>query len=299
MLEVSAESRLADFLSWLQSVRRYSTHTIRAYRVDLEQFFDFLRENHANLQLDQLKRSDIAEYLGFILAHGYDRRSATRKLSAVRSFLRHEVRRGRLAANPAAAVRGPRLDARLPGIITQAQMQQALLGDPVDNRSLRERAILETIYGSGLRVSELHKLDIDDIDFATETIRVRGKGDKERIVPLGRIAKETLKKLLEQPRPAGSRAVFINRRGDRLSVRYIAKIIKGALGRVVGIGATNPHALRHAFATHLLERGADLRAVQELLGHASLSTTQVYTHLTVERLKRVYDKAHPRSGCQD
>ena len=291
--------RLADFLEYLESERRCSPHTVRSYRVDLEQFFDFLADTRPGRSFEHLERGDIADYLGFVLAHGYDRSSAARKLSAVRTFLRREVRQGRLDANPAALVRGPRPDARLPGFISQPQMSEALAGDPVGPAAIRERAILESLYGSGLRASELVGLDVSDIDFETDTIRVRGKGGKERLVPVGRAQRDALRRYLGLSRPAGAAAVFLNNRGGRLSVRSIGIIVRRALSRVTGISATNPHALRHAFATHLLERGADLRAVQELLGHASLSTTQVYTHLTVERLKRVYDRAHPRSGKKD
>ncbi|MFO7650355.1 MAG: tyrosine recombinase [bacterium] len=291
--------RLADFLSYLELERCCSPHTVRSYRVDLEQFFDFLADTRPGRPLERIERPDIAEYLGFVLAHGYDRSSAARKLSAVRTFLRREVRQGRLRSNPAAGVRGPRRDARLPGFITQPQMSEALAADPVGPAAIRERAILESLYGSGLRASELVSLDLADVDFETDTIRVRGKGGKERLVPVGRAQRAALQRYLGLPRLAGAAAVFLNNRGGRLSVRSIGIIVNRALSRVTGISATNPHALRHAFATHLLERGADLRAVQELLGHASLSTTQVYTHLTVERLKRVYDQAHPRSGKKD
>ncbi|MEO0005478.1 MAG: tyrosine-type recombinase/integrase, partial [candidate division WOR-3 bacterium] len=165
--------------------------------------------------------------------------------------------------------------------------------------SLRAAAILETIYGSGLRASELVGLNRSDIDFEQETIRVRGKGGKERILPLGRKEKEALQRYLPvRPNPSAE-AVFQNKDGKRLTSRSVQKIVASALSRIAGVTATNPHSLRHAFATHLLERGADLRAVQELLGHSSLSSTQIYTHLTVERLRKVYDKAHPRSGARN
>ncbi len=293
------QERLAEFIGHLRDQRRASAHTVRSYRVDLTQFFDFLEAERGARPLSALERADVAAFLGFVLAHGYDRSSAARKLSSVRTFLRREARLGRLAANPAVGVRGPRPNARLPGIITQAQAGEAFAGDAQGGTAIRERAIMETLYGSGLRAAELCGLDATDIDFESDTLRVRGKGEKERIVPIGRAERAALQRYLALPRPPNATALFLNNRGGRLSVRSIAKIVHRALSRVTGIGATNPHALRHAFATHLLERGADLRAVQELLGHASLSTTQVYTHVTVERLKRVYDRAHPRSGKKD
>jgi integrase/recombinase XerC len=155
-----------------------------------------------------------------------------------------------------------------------------------------------TLYGSGLRASELVGLDIQDIDFDAETIRVRGKGGRERILPLGRKEAAAIKRYLAVRGYPDEKAVFLNRRGGRLTTRSIQEIVSRALRRVIGVSANNPHALRHAFATHLLERGADLRAVQELLGHASLASTQIYTHLTVDRLRRIYDRAHPRSGAE-
>jgi site-specific recombinase XerD len=172
------------------------------------------------------------------------------------------------------------------------------LGDGEQEVVLREKAILETLYGSGLRAAELVGLNVADVDFVADAIRVRGKGGKERIVPLGRAEKEALDKWLACRAHKDAEPVFTNNNGGRLTTRSIQNIVHKALSRVADATATNPHSLRHAFATHLLERGADLRAVQELLGHASLSTTQIYSHVTVERLKQVYNRAHPRSGFQ-
>lgn len=248
--------------------------------------------------MEQLTHADVRDFLAALLRYGYERKSASRKLSSTKSFLRYLVRTGVLGTNPARSVKGPRLEKRLPGFLTQFQVQQAL-SPPDDNETaLRDHAIIETIYGSGLRASELVGLDTDSIDYEAETVRVRGKGNKERILPLGRTEATAIKTYLSARRHKEAKAIFLNQRGGRLTTRSVQNIVRRVLSRVSGAAATNPHALRHAFATHLLERGADLKAVQELLGHSSLSTTQVYTHLTVERLRKVYDRCHPRSGCK-
>ena len=287
-----------DFLAWLEKEKHYSGHTLRSYANDLEQFFEFCTDRLSGRPLAALTHADIRDFLGALLRYGYEKRSAGRKLSSVKSFLRFLVRKGTLAANPATAVKGPRLEQRLPGFLTQFQVREALEIKGNDEVIVRERAILETLYGSGLRAAELVGLNVADVDFVAETIRVRGKGGKERIVPLGRAEKQALDEWLARRSHRDAVPIFTNNHGERLTTRSIQNIVRKALSRVADATATNPHSLRHAFATHLLERGADLRAVQELLGHASLSTTQIYSHVTVERLKQVYNRAHPRSGFQ-
>ncbi len=287
-----------DFLAWLEKEKHYSDHTLRSYANDLEQFFEFCTDRLSDRPLSALTHADIRDFLGALLRYGYEKRSAGRKLSSVKSFLRFLVRKGTLAANPATAVKGPRLEQRLPGFLTQFQVREALEIKGNEEVIVRERAILETLYGSGLRAAELVGLNVADVDFVAETIRVRGKGGKERIVPLGRAEKQALDEWLARRSHPDAVPIFTNNHGERLTTRSIQNIVRKALSRVADATATNPHSLRHAFATHLLERGADLRAVQELLGHASLSTTQIYSHVTVERLKQVYNRAHPRSGFQ-
>jgi len=299
-----------DFLAWLEKERQCSRHTLRSYASDLGQFFEFCADRLAGKPLAALGHADVRDFLGALLRYGYEKRSAARKLSTVKSFLRFLVRKEAIPTNPATAVKGPRLEQRLPGFLSQYQVREALEGkassadeggkEGVARRQMaaRARAILETLYGSGLRAAELVGMDVHDVDFAAETIRVRGKGGKERILPLGTAERQALDAWLGCRRHKTARPVFTNRNGGRLTTRSVQNIVHQALSRVAEATATNPHALRHAFATHLLERGADLRAVQELLGHVSLSTTQIYSHVTVERLKKVYDRAHPRSGYQ-
>lgn len=296
VLATAYRTVLERFLDYLDKERGYSDQTIRAYENDLRQFFDYCADQLAGKPVQDLTREDIRDFLGALLRYGYERRSAGRKLSSVKSFLRYLVEAGLLPTSPARTVKGPRLEQKLPGFLSQFEVQQALkpLGD--SEAALRDQAILETLYGSGLRASELVGLDTDSIDFAAETIRVRGKGNKERILPLGRSEAGALKAYLAKRKYRDAVPLFLNLQGRRLTTRSVQNIVRRALSRVAGVSATNPHALRHAFATHLLERGADLRAIQELLGHSSLSTTQVYTHLTVGHLRKVYDRCHPRSG---
>jgi site-specific recombinase XerD len=316
------EAAREDFLAWLEKEKHYSDHTLRSYTNDLGQFFEFCSDRLAGKPLATLTHADIRDFLGALLRYGYEKRSAARKLSSVKSFLRFLVRKGTLSANPATAVKGPRLEQRLPGFLSQYQVREALdlsakmakeareKAVPRKNASgtmtkserlTRDSALLEMLYGSGLRAAELAGSNVTDLDFVAEEIRVSrryGKGGKERIVPLGRKEREALDVWLACPCHRDVVPVFTNGRGGRLTTRSVQNSVFKALSRVADATATNPHSLRHAFATHLLERGADLRAVQELLGHASLSTTQIYSHVTVERLKQVYNRAHPRSGFQ-
>jgi len=292
---------LTLFLEHLGRERRLSEETIRAYRTDLKQFFEYCTDRLDSKPVSRLDYSDIRDFLGSLLRYGYERRTAARKLSAVKSLLGYLASVGQLPSSPARDVKGPRLEHRLPGFLTQFQVEQALDIPGDDERSCRNRAVLEMIYGSGLRAAELVGLNVDDLDMETETVSVRGKGGKERILPLGSKALEAVRAYLSHPDRSGrqSEALFLNLRSGRLTTRSVQQIVRKVLSGVAEATATNPHALRHAFATHLLERGADLKAVQELLGHSSLSTTQVYTHLSVERLRRSYDKAHPRSGSRN
>jgi tyrosine recombinase XerC len=288
-------SQLSRFLTYLSDEKRYSDYTVRAYGTDLAHFVDFLIENQGKSRWEEVKADDVKNFLGFVLRHGYSRRAAARKLSSVKSFFKFLCWDGVLDYNPARGVKTPKLEKRLPGFLTQSQIEEALNIAGDDPVSRRDRAILEVLYGAGLRAAELVGLNIDDIDFSGETIKVRGKGQKERILPLGQMAKKSLEQLLTLRNGAPEPAVFLSKHGKRLSTRELQRIVKRRLLQIGDASGAHPHILRHSFATHLLERGADIRAVQELLGHSSLATTQVYTHLTAERLKKIYDKAHPRA----
>ncbi|MEO0131994.1 MAG: tyrosine recombinase XerC [candidate division WOR-3 bacterium] len=289
------DEQIGQFLKYLSIERNFSAHTIRSYRVDLGQFLEYLmdRKNHKNLL--KVKRDDIRDFLGYLFQYGYDRKSIARKLSALKSFYKFLVRRKILTLNPARYIKTPKVSKKLPSFLSEYQIQKILNLNGQDERSLRDRAILEVLYGAGLRVSELVALNISDIDFSSDTIRVMGKGSKERIVPIGSYAIQALKDYLAARKDKVNPALFLNLRGQRISTRAVYTIVKRIISCLPEATKANPHILRHSFATHLLERGADLRVVQELLGHSSLHATEVYTHITVERLKKIYDKAHPRA----
>src|SRR5262245_39337677 len=285
---------LAAFLRYLAVERGAAAHTVRGYRSDLLDCVAFLERRRLGALPDADARV-VRGYLADLHARGLARTSIARRLASLRSFFRFLVRRGRAKVNPAREVRTPRLPGRLPTHLPIDQ-SDALFRQPFadDEAGRRDRAILEMLYASGVRVAELSGLDVDDVDLREGGVRVLGKGKKERIVPLGTKAIEAVRAYLE--RREGSRgALFRNPRGGRLTVRSLHRIVR-ARARTAGLpGRVTPHTLRHTFATHLLDAGADLRLIQELLGHARLSTTQRYTHVSADRLAKVYDAAHPRA----
>ena len=292
------------FLSYLRDVRRCSPETVRAYEIDLMQFRQFLAEEHVKGDVPPPEKLDTLAVRGFV-AHLSRRRlsktTTARKLSAVRSFLRHAVREGRMETSPADSVPTPKQPKHLPRDLTVDMVFQLL--DDVDGDdpiSLRDRAVLELLYGTGVRVGELVKMDLQDLDMAGNVVRVLGKGNKERVVPFGRKAHSALTRWLSASRElreggGDAEAVFLNMRGGRLTDRSVRRILDRRLREAAIQIKASPHALRHSFATHLLSAGADLRSIQELLGHASLSTTQRYTHVSGEEMVRNYDEAHPRA----
>jgi integrase/recombinase XerC len=297
--------QIEEFIAHLRAQRGYSLHTLRSYRVDLRQFLEFLSSAGGGRLPDDLgvvNSPQIREYLGRLFAQ-YKRSTIARKLSAVRSFYAFAEKSGYAVNNPAATVSTPKQERTIPVYLPVDQMFGLLEGpDKKSPLGLRDQAILELLYSTGMRVSELAGLNLDRIDLQQRLIRVIGKGNKERIVPAGRKAVAVLRDYLDATLPLrkGNRKsprempLLINAGGGRLSTRSIANIVKKygvKCGLMMGI---SPHCLRHTFATHLLDGGADLRSVQELLGHASLSTTQRYTHVSLDRLMEVYDKAHPR-----
>ncbi len=304
--------RLIDrFLEHLAEERNFSAHTVRAYRGDLEGFLeflsrDFLAREPGSVAPDDVDALAVRSFLASLARRGVGRRSQARALSAVRSLLRFACRDGILEHNPAIAVRTPKQPKRLPRHLRPGEIENLLDSVEGDEPLVRrDRAVLEVLYAAGLRVGELVSLDWNDIDLKGRVLRVLGKGGKERMVPFGRCAAESLQAWLENwdelraaSRDAAtdsSEPVFLNYRGRRLSARSIRRLIDRRVEQAAIAGGVHPHTLRHTFATHLLEGGADLRSIQELLGHSSLSTTQNYTHLELERLQRVYRDAHPRA----
>ncbi len=300
---------VADFLRHLEKERDVSPHTLRAYERDLRELTRYLqRQLGERFAWDAVDRLLMRGYLGHLTRRGLAKRSVARALSSARSFFRFMHREELVDANPARAVGSPKLDRRLPGYLDRGQAERLFELAETRARSLRftdvrNLAMLELLYSAGLRVSELQGINGSDLDLLSQQVKVRGKGRKERIVPVGDHALRALRnyeaKRDELQRRLGGKvergAFFLSERGRRLGVRGVQDAVVGLLRAVDEERGLSTHSLRHTFATHMVDGGADLRAVQELLGHASISTTQIYTHTSVERLRQVYRKAHPRA----
>ncbi len=294
------------FLEHLQGERQLSPQTLRAYEYDLVSFHEFLARDFLGKAPEEVRPRDVdalavRSFLAALTRRGLGKRSQGRALAAVRSLFRFACLEGVMQANPAQGVRTPKFPKALPRHLRPGEVED-LIEAPAGDEPLvrRDRAILELLYAAGLRVSELVGLDWPDVDLSARVLRVMGKGSKERMVPFGRPAAEALRRWLEvweSVREAldGGEPVFLNRGGTRLTDRSVRRVIDRWVDAAAVARGVHPHTLRHTFATHLLENGADLRAIQELLGHSSLSTTQKYTHLEVERLLSVYRDAHPRA----
>jgi integrase/recombinase XerC len=311
---VNLDHLVDDYLVHVRTERGYSEHTVAAYRSDLVDLVDFAERrgahNASGIDLELLR-----DWLWTATERGLARTSIARRAASARGFTAWLHRRGRLPSDPGVRLKAPRAQRTLPRVVTEKALADALRSladraasdDPV---AVRDAAIAELLYASALRVSELVGLDVPDVDRRRRTVRVTGKGAKERVVPYGAPAARALDRYLEVARPAmlaaaaaatgksparAMQAVFLGVRGGRLGVRSVHRQIAALLSSIPGAGPSGPHALRHSAATHLLDGGADLRAVQEFLGHASLGTTQIYTHVSAERLKQSYRTAHPRA----
>lgn len=309
------EGLIHSYLDYLRLQRNVSPHTLRNYESDLRQFLSFLTHDaqgnpRPEPELEQIDNLTIREFLGALYQKGNTKTSVARKLATLRSFLKYLSARGTIPANPAKIVASPKLDSRLPDYLTVDAVTGLIeTPDTSTDRGKRDRCILELLYGSGLRVGELTGLNLGDVSLGEALLRVVGKGRKERIVPFGSRAADALRDYLSVrgrsiavPAPARTgkmripgEALFLNPRGGRLSTRSIRYIVDRHVLRLAQGLKVHPHTLRHTFATHMLSAGADLRAIQELLGHESLSTTQKYTHVSVEQLMRVYQSCHPRA----
>lgn len=293
--------RMAEqYLHYLQAEKRASDHTVHHYRRDIRQFIAYMKDKGI-ADFQSVSYMHVRSYLAELHTKEYARRSMARKLSALRSFYMYMMREGAVESNPFAQVQTPKLDKKLPKFMYPEEVE-ALLAAPdlTTPIGLRDRAIMETLYASGMRVSELVGLDLDAVDYANGVALVRGKGAKERYVPLGDYALKYLQDYLDQARPRlvkdpAEQALFLNTRGTRINDRSIRRSLDQYVLQVSELRKISPHVLRHTFATHLLEAGADLRTVQEFLGHANISTTQIYTHVTRDHLQSVYNRAHPRA----
>ena len=325
-----------EFLSYLSYEKRFSEHTAKCYGADLAQFSDFVAERSSGgnegddgaevhhdgggalavaterkVSVDRLLTgvdvNTVRAYLALLNEKSYSKATIARKLATLRSFYKFLVKRGRISGNPVELVRTPKQEKRLPKFLEYEEVKRLLETPPTDNwLGARDKAMLETLYSTGIRVSELVALNMDDVDFLGEVIHVRGKGKKERIAPIGASALQVIQHYMEfRNRRAqnnenfDSRVLFVNKHGRRLSTRSVRRKMDKYI-KIAGLDPSiSPHTLRHSFATHMLNNGADLRSVQELLGHQSLTTTQVYTHLTTKKMKEVYESAHPREAETD
>lgn len=297
------EKTLRSYLQYLEQERNYSPHTIESYAIDLGQFLEFLGAERIE-SLAAVDRNTLRSYLGAKLDEGFSRRSIARKVASLRSFFKYLVRKNIVDANPTLTLMSPAREKRLPEILDEAAVARLL--DVPDTSTLegkRDKAVLELFYSSGIRLSELIGLNVDEVNLSSGTMKVRGKGRKERIIPVGRKAVEALRTYLSernsQTHQNGSynkeAPLFALKNGKRMYASAVARMVKRTITAVSEIEKKSPHVLRHTFATHLLNRGADLRAVKEFLGHESLSTTQVYTHISTDRLRKVYQRSHPKA----
>jgi integrase/recombinase XerC len=328
---------IQEFLNYLSFEKRFSEHTAKCYGADLRQFGFFLSigseaghsagehadlsttahhhggvatavETHTDTDIDHLlvtvNIDSVRNYMAYLTGRQQSKSTIARKLATLRSFYKFLVRRDIVKSNPVMLIRTPKQERRLPKFLEYEEVKRLLETPPTDTwLGSRDRAIMETLYSTGVRVSELVALNLDDVDFLSEVIHIRGKGKKERIVPIGSSALQAIQRYMEFRNKRAqnsdgfdSKVLFVNKHGKRLSTRSVRRKMDKYLLMAGLDPAISPHTLRHSFATHMLNNGADLRSVQELLGHQSLSTTQVYTHLTTKKLKEVYDSAHPRDN---
>ena len=293
------------FLISLKEQLNYSENTIQAYAVDLAQFNDFLSEYHSdsNVSVEKIDKLSIRHFFGKLDEEGISRKSIARKLAALRSLFKYLIRTGVIEHNPAKNFSFPKMEKRLPTPLSVEEALKLVTAPKADTfAGARDSALLELLYGTGARLSEIVSLNIQNLNWESGTVRLFGKGSKERIVPLGGPGWKALE-VYEGFRNSKSKegdeiALFLNKYGKRLSGRGIQRIVKKYMSMTVESKGKNPHILRHTFATHLLERGADLNAVKELLGHEDLATTQIYTHVEAEGLKKAYKQAHPRAGTE-
>lgn len=294
--------REKSFLQYLQYEKRFSPNTLTAYRKDLEQFLQFIREEMSLTSVEEVGHSHIRSWMVHLISQGCSPRTANRKLSTLKAYFRFLIRRDHLSADPTAKVSAPKAGKRLPGSLKKSELDQLFQHVEFEEgySGARDRMILELLYATGMRRSEAIALEINDIDFHSLQARITGKGNKERLTPISRAMADSLKAYLlcrEQAFPqAGYSRLFLTDKGKPLYPKLIYNIVHKYLSVVTSNGRRGPHALRHSFATHLSENGAGLNAIKELLGHSSLASTQVYTHNSIERLKQVYNKAHPKAG---
>jgi len=296
----SLEKILMGFEQYLSNQKGYSPNTVKAYLRDLRKFGNFYKEyaNWGKIKLKKIDKIGIRHFLGSLLEEGYSNSTISRKLSSIKTFFKYLVMQDKLKHNPAAILKNPKVEKKLPEVLSEEEIQKIfkeLEGN--DFYSKRNRAILELFYITGIRLSELIDIDVKNIDFSKKEIKIKGKGKKERIVLIGDRAKKSLEHYLHvrSQRFRKKGPLFISNRNQRLSHSMVQNIVKNILSKITEKNNLSPHTLRHSFATHLINNGAELRAVQDLLGHESLSTTQIYTHIKLNKMRELYDQAHPHA----
>lgn len=293
-MAVTISQVIEQFLSQLSNIRRYSDNTIKAYRIDLSEFEVFCTQ-HSKPSIADITEKFLKKYLVNLAEKELDKTSISRKLSAIRSLFKFAFRNELIETNPASALPNPKIRRKLPSVVDALSLEK-LIEDDKQSSDILEKVIIELLYGCALRVSELCNLKFKDIDFESSTIRILGKGNKMRIVPLGSKSMEFLNNYLKQY-PVSNHNDFLIRtnKNRRIYPRMVYRIVNRNLSKVTDVKNKSPHTLRHSAATHMLDNGADLRVVKEILGHENLSTTQIYTHVSIERLKATYKKSHPKS----
>ncbi len=293
------------FLEYLEKERKYSSHTIKSYEDDLNQFYSFLSKYFSdNIEIKKIDNFTIRLFLGELIELDLKKKSIARKLSSLKSFFKYLTKEKILITNPANNIASPKVPKKLPSFLDEKSIDKMMdLPDQSKITGLRDKAILELLYSTGIRLQELISLNLNHVNWEKSTIKVLGKGKKVRILPFGSKAKEAIEKYLKKREELYSKftdsdarvAFFLSNKGLRLYPKAVYNIVSQYIEKVSDIERKSPHIIRHTFATHLLNRGADLKAVKELLGHENLSTTQIYTHLTIDHLKKIYNQAHPKS----
>lgn len=299
---------ISKYIKYLKIERNSSVHTLKSYKNDLDQFLNFVADHYEidpeQVKTDTIDRLTIRLWLGELAENGFARNTIARKVASLRSFFKYSFKRGYITKNPAHLLIVPKKEKRLPKTMQPEEVQRMMeLADGDAPTDKQNRAILELFYSTGMRLSELTTLNISHLNFTQNQVTVSGKGDKQRIIPLGKFALDACKSHLQTREQLfgnrtdtdAERALFLAPSGHRIYARYVQTIVKKYIERISEVTQKSPHILRHSFATHLLDAGADIRMIKEFLGHANLSATQIYTHTSVERLKKVYNQAHPRA----
>jgi len=293
---------IEKYISYISGERGLAKNSIESYKRDLYQFLEFVQEAMGIKDVENIRRADIREYVSALIQYGFSKKSVERKLSALRGFFKYLKRIQVISSNPVLGIQNPKEERYLPMVISEKRINEMLDNwAPESIMEARDKSIIELMYSSGLRASEVISLKWENLDLKTMELRVKGKGGKERIVPLGKRAREALKVYVNflGDKLNKSNFVFLNRFGKKLSRKGLWLIIKKRFETMAFMYGVHPHTLRHSFATHLLNHGADLRSIQELLGHASLATTSIYTNLSIQSLREIYKKTHPRSKLDE